>query len=408
MLFKIVGPDLSRYYVSKNKECPLVKLRRRGNMSSKDKDKDKDKDKLKKILIEKRQEEASIVRKIVAVCLLLLIITFGVAGIFAYNYVKDGLAPIDATNEELIDIHIPIGSTSTRIGKILEENNLVEAAGFFRYYVRYKNETGFQAGDYQLSKSMDLDEIIVALKEGTVFQDYALSFTIPEGRWLESVLTIIADKTGHDLEALQAKVLDQEYLESLIDRFDILTEAILDEQIRWPLEGYLFPSKYDFIDEKPAIEAIIETMLARTEQVVEQYSGDLEDSDYSIHEIITLASIIEGEAQKTEDRYIISGVLYNRLKDSMPLQVDPTVAYAHGEHFSRTLYVHLEIDSPYNTYRYAGIPVGPINNPGEASIKAALQPEDHNYKFFYAKSDGEVIYTETFKQHEEALRKYRD
>lgn len=367
-----------------------------------------DKHEIKKKIIKKRQEEASIVRKIVAVFLLLLIIAFGVTGTYVYYYVQDGLAPIDETNEEVIDIHIPIGSTSTKIGKILEENNLINKANFFRYYVRFKNESGFQAGDYQLSQSMDLDEIIAALKDGTVFEDYALSFTIPEGRWLENILTIIADETDHELEALEDKVKDKEYLASLIDQFDILTEDILDEQIRWPLEGYLFPARYDFTDENPAIETIIETMLKRTDQVVGKYLGDLEDSDYSIHEIITLASIIEGESQKAEDRYKISGVLYNRLKDDMPLQVDPTVAYAHGEHFKRTLNEHLKIDSPYNTYRYPGIPVGPINNPGEASIKAALQPDEHNNLFFYAKSDGEVMYTETYKQHQEVLSKYRD
>lgn len=371
-------------------------------------DKQKVKQEIKKKLLRERQEEASIVRKIVMVCLLLLIIAFTVAGTSAYYYVKGGLEPIDETSEELINVHIPIGSTSTRIGTILEEHGLIKNASFFRYYIRYKNETGFQAGDYQLSKSMHMDEMIAALKEGTVYQEYAFSFTIPEGRWLEGILNVISEKTNHTIEDLTEKVQDRDYLASLINRYSILTDDILDERIRWPLEGYLFPSRYDFVEENPSIEAIIEAMLQRTEQVVGKYFEDLEESEYNIHEIMTLASIIEGEAQKTEDRYIISGVLYNRLNINMALQVDPTVAYAHGEHFSRTLYEHLEIDSPYNTYRYAGIPIGPINNPGEASIKAALQPQEHKYLYFYARSDGEVMYSETFQQHQQILSQYRN
>ncbi len=363
---------------------------------------------IKKKLLRERQEEASIVRKIVTVCLLFFIIAFSVAGFGAYFYVKSALNPVDTNNHELINIDIPIGSTSTRIGNILEENGLIKNASFFRYYVRYKNETDFQAGDYQLSKSMSVNEIISALKQGTVYQDYKLSFTIPEGRWLEGILETISEETNYDLAALQTKVQDREYLKSLIDRYSFLTEDILDERIIWPLEGYLFPAKYDFIEEKPAIETIIEAMLDRTEEVVGKYNKDIEKNEYSIHEILTLASIIEGEAQKSEDRYKISGVLYNRLKVNMAFQVDPSIAYAHGEHIARTLYKHLDIESPYNTYRYAGFPPGPINNPGEASIKAALQPEKHKNLYFYADNKGNVHYSETYLQHQDILQTYRD
>lgn len=375
-------------------------------MSSEDKKKKLQEIKMQKL--KERQEEASIVRKIVLVCLFIFLIGFAATGYYAYSYVTSALGPVDEKNDELIDVHIPIGSTSTRIGNILEEHGVIKNAKFFRYYIRYRNESGFQAGDYRLSKAMDLDEIIASLKDGTVMKDFALSFTIPEGRWLERILVTIAENTKHELENLEEKMRDEEYLETLIDRFDILTEDILAEGIRWPLEGYLFPARYDFVEENPSIETIIEAMLQRTEQVLQKYTKDLENSDYTVHEILTLASIVEGEAQKTEDRYIISGVLYNRLERNMRLEVDPTVAYAHGEHLSRTLYRDLDIDSPYNTYRIVGIPIGPINNPGEAAIKAALQPGENDYLFFYARPDGEVMYTKTFQEHQEVLRRYRD
>ncbi len=118
-----------------------------------------------------------------------------------------------------------------------------------------------------------------------------------------------------------------------------------------PLEGYLFPARYDFMVENPSIEEVIESMLNRTQEVVNTFATDFEESEYTIHEIMTLASIIEREAQKSEDRYLISGVLYNRLERGMRLQVDPTVSYALNEHRYMTTYADLDVDSPYNTYQ---------------------------------------------------------
>lgn len=371
-------------------------------------EKQKNKNEIKKQKMIELQQEASIVRKIVSVCLLLLVLAIVGVGLYGYTYINSALSPMDEENTEIITITIPMGSSSTGIGLILEEHGLVKSASFFRYYVRYKNESGFQAGDYELSKAMNIDEIIMELKEGTIYQDYKVSFTIPEGRWLVHFASIMAENTNHEEEEILAVLHDEEYLEKLIEKYAVLTSDILNTQLHHPLEGYLFPARYDFVDDNPSIEDMIETMIKRTESIYNKYYADFENSEYSIHEIFTLASIIEGEANKEEDRYKVSGVLYNRLNLGMPLQVDPTLAYAHREHFSRTLNVHKEIDSPYNTYMYAGIPVGPINNPGEAAIKAAVQPADIEELFFYAKSDGEVIFTKTYAEHQEVLRKYRD
>ncbi|ADU29793.1 endolytic transglycosylase MltG [Evansella cellulosilytica] len=352
-----------------------------------------------------RQKEASLVRKIVFVCLFLIILTVAGVGYGSYQYIMNAIGPVDESDDTDIEVSIPIGSTTTRIGEILEENGLISNASIFRYYVRFKNESNFQAGDYSLSRNMDMDDIILELKEGMVYQDYQISFTIPEGRWLERVIELAEENTNLSEEDILEVITDEEYLEELIERYEILEEVILTEEIRYPLEGYLFPARYDFVEEEITVEQLIETMINRTSSVL--IDNGAAGSQYTYHEILTLASIIEGEARNDEERYRISGVIKNRLDRGMPLQMDPTVAYAHGEHLSRTTYDHLEIESPYNTYHVTGIPIGPINNPGEASIRAALLPEDHFYLYFYHSPNGDVYFTETLAEHEAVVGQYQ-
>ncbi|WP_078428956.1 endolytic transglycosylase MltG [Alkalihalobacterium alkalinitrilicum] len=350
---------------------------------------------------------AKIVRKIVLISVAIIFFIFISALAFGYIYIKSALGPMDDESIEMVAVEIPIGSSSTQIGRILEDEGVIKNGLFFRYYVRYKNETGFQAGNYELSKAMTLDEIIDELKEGRMMQDADLVFTVPEGLWLVNVARIIAQNTDHEEETIIETLSDEEYLNKLIENYDVLTEDILTEGIRHPLEGYLFPARYDFLEEDVSIEVIIESMIERTDKVVTTYMGYYPDHPYSIHETLTLASIIEREAQKEEDRYKISGVLYNRLDRNMRLQVDPTVAYAIGEHLYMTSIAQTRVDSPYNTYMYAGIPIGPVANPGEASIKAAFEPEEIDYLYFYARYGGDVLYSKTYEEHNRIHQQYR-
>ncbi|MDV2685948.1 endolytic transglycosylase MltG [Alkalihalophilus lindianensis] len=357
---------------------------------------------------EERVSEAKVVRKIVLYSVIGLAVMTLIAIISGYFYFKNALGPVDSGEGETVEVTIPMGSSSSQIGQVLEEEGLINNGTIFRYYVRYKNESGFQAGNHTLSTSMTIDEIIEELKkDGNLHAEPELVFTIPEGRWLEDVATMIANETGHEADDVMEVLNDEEYLEELIGKYTMLTEDILQEDIRYPLEGYLFPARYDFEEEQPEIKTVIEMMLSRTQGIIEQNASAIEESGYSVHEILTLASIIEREAQTSEDRYKISGVLYNRLDDEMRLEVDPTVAYAIGEHRYMTSFNDLNVESPYNTYRNVGIPIGPIANPGEDSIKAALAPEDTNYLFFYARYNGEVIYNETYEAHNRTHQQYR-
>lgn len=376
-------------------------------MSNDPKDQSKQEMKEKhRMKIEEKKREASMVRRIVSILFIGIILAVAAVAFGSYRYIVDAIGPVDETDDEEIEVTIPIGSTPNSIGDILEEEGVVSSSTVFRYYIRFQNESGFQAGDYRLTRSMSIDEIIGHLKDGRVYEDYAVSFTIPEGLWLEDIFTRIAEETNLEAEEFVEQARNEEYLEELIERYSMLDEEIMSEDIREPLEGYIFPARYDFVDEDVTATEIIEAMLDRTAAILE--SNGAFDRDDSIHEILTKASIIEGEARTNEERTTISGVIDNRLNVPMQLQMDPTVAYAHGEHLSRTLNEHLELESPYNTYYISGLPIGPINNPGENSIMAAMEPEIHEYLYFYHSPDGEVYFTENYSEHRDVVSQYQD
>ncbi len=371
---------------------------------------DSNKDQYKEKLLEKHKE-AKLVRRIVLITSLIIFISLGAGAAFGYSYIKSALLPIDPANEKPIEITVPIGSSTTKIASILEQNNVIKNAKIFKYFVKFKNESGFMAGDYILNQSMTFEEIIASLKTGKILQEVVFSLTIPEGKQLVEMAKIISGKTEFSEEEFMNKINDRVYIEELMVKYpSLITEDVLNSDIRYPLEGYLFPATYSFYKKNPSIENIVEIMLDKTEEVLLNYQlgndTSIDNAPKTPHELLTLASLIEEEATQKTDREKISSVFYNRLQANMPLQTDPTVLYALGEHKDRVLYEDLEIDSPYNTYVIRGLPVGPISNAGEMSIKAAISPLETNYLYFLASKDGEVIFTKTLEEHNRAKAKH--
>ncbi|MFD2704030.1 endolytic transglycosylase MltG [Salibacterium lacus] len=354
-----------------------------------------------------KERQAGIVRKIILITLAVLVTLAAAAAIGGWLYISSSLEPVDKDSEEQVSVEIPIGSNASDIGSILEDADVIKNGMVFQYYVRYKNEQGFQAGTYELSPSMNIDTIIDQLKEGTMMKEPSFSFTIPEGTWYKGIVQTMAEAGPHDVEEIRTKLADEEYLNQLIEEHDALTDTVLNEEIRHPLEGYLFPATYEFVDENASIEEITTRMIEQTEEIMVEFSEQVEESDYTFHELLTLASIVEREARQEEDRPKIAGVLFNRLEEGMRLEVDPTVSYAMGEHNYMTSTEDLQTDSPFNTYQHTGIPPGPIASPGRSSIEAVMNPEDNTYLFFYARPGGEVIYNEKYEDHREVQEQYR-
>lgn len=357
--------------------------------------------------LHQRQQEAKLVRRIVLIVAFVLIMIIAIVGTSGYFYIKSALQPVNPKSDKEIIVDIPIGSGVNTISQLLEDNGLVKNAKVFKYYVKFKNESNFMAGEYHMNPSMSIQEIIDSLKTGKIMQEPIFTMTIPEGNQLSEIAAIIAEKTKQNEEDIWKQLNDEAFIKGLMAKYpDLLTTEIWAKNIKHPLEGYLFPATYSYYEEKPTLEAIVSEMLDKTESIVKAYETELARDNLTVHQFLTMSSLIEEEATKNVDRKKIASVFYNRIEEGMPLQTDPTVLYALGEHKDRVLYKDLEVDSPYNTYQNVGLPPGPIANAGTVSMEAALHPDDTDYLYFLASKDGKVYFSKSLNEHNELKAKY--
>ncbi len=357
--------------------------------------------------IAERRNEAKTIRKIVGMTILVLAVLIVAVSLTSYFYIKSSLQPVDADSKKEIVVDIPIGSSVTYIAQTLQDNGLVKNARVFKYYVKFKNESEFMAGEYHMNPSMTIQEIIDSLKTGKIMQEPIFSMTIPEGRQLDEIAAVIADKTKQPKDKVFKSLNDEKFIQSLMDKYPtILTTEVWAKDIKYPLEGYLFPATYAFYKESPSLEEIVSVMLDKTQSVVDKYRQDIEREDLTVHQFLTMSSLIEEEATEKADRDKIASVFYNRIKEDMPLQTDPTVLYSQGKHKERVTYKDLEVDSPYNTYKNKGLTPGPISNAGTMSMEAALHPAKTDYLYFLAAGDGTVYFSSTLEEHNSLKAKY--
>jgi len=357
--------------------------------------------------MQERKSEVKIVRKIVAIVAIALVLILGIVGLIGYNYVKSALKPVDPDETKTIAVEVPIGSGLSSISTLLEEKGLIKDARVFKYYAKFKNESQFQAGKYDLTQSMTLDELIESLKTGKVYRTPVFTMTIPEGLTLEQIGNIVEKKTSYTQKEFMDLVTSDTFVQQMKAKYpDLVTDAVLAENIRYDLEGYLFPATYSYFEEKPTLESIVDEMVGAMDKVVKNYSDALTEKQMSVHQLITFASLLEEEATAQTDRETIASVFYNRINRGMPLQTDPTVLYALGSHKDRVLYKDLEVDNAYNTYKNKGLPPGPIAGAGKTSIEAVLNPSGTDYLFFLADKEGVNHFSKTYEEHLQKEQKY--
>lgn len=353
-----------------------------------------------------------IVRRITVVILAIFLLVIATGSALAYVFVKRSVEPIDPTSTETVEIEVPLGAGSGYIGELLEENGLVRSSTIFRFYTRFKNESSFQAGTYTLSPSQSIDELIETLQTGKVIVVPDIKLVIPEGFTIDQVIARLAKVADIPKEEISEQLSDREYIQSLVNEHEMLTDEVLQEGIYHPLEGYLFPATYEF-NKGVTLNEIIDEMLLPTESMYQEYKDRVADSGRTFHETLALASVVEKEAVSTEDRREIAGVFENRLNDGMKLQSDPTVWYGTGETSIFTSFADLENDSLYNTYRYEGIPIGPIAAVSRDAFEAVLNPNDTENIYFYARPpregfpNGEVLFEVDYEDHQQNVNKYR-
>ncbi len=330
----------------------------------------------------------------------------------AYRFVQHGLHPVDESYEELVEIEVPSGSSKTQIGTILKENKLINSITVYNIYARLTTENNFKAGHYYLSPSMSLEEIVDDLNKGgsPVKKTELVRLVIPEGINIEQIADRFEMHTDFSSEEVIKFIQQPQFIQQMVAEYpELLTDSFeVAADTRYVLEGYLFPATYDIYKDTSLEEIMIE-MISLMNQAISPYYQEIQSMELNVHEILTLASYIEGEGVSDKDRKLISGVFYNRLATGMRLRTDPSVSYALGEHRERITYKDLEVDSPYNTYMYDGIGAGPINSPSESAIQASLYPTETDYLFFLADlNTGNIYFAETYEEHLEYKRKYLD
>ncbi len=346
-----------------------------------------------------------IVRYII-LAIVLIVLVIGVSG---YFYVQNALSPVNESNQEMVEVTIPVGSNASDIAGILDDAGVVNNAQLFDYYLKFNNNEELQAGHYEFNQSMDAAGILQTLQEGgePIFVDADTTITVIEGMQLTEIAAIVDENTAITSEEFMDVVSDEAFIQELETQFPSMLAGLSDiEGLNYTLEGYLFPATYDYFAGMSAQELITE-MIAASNNVYQSLIADLEYTYLSFHQVLTLASIVEREAVTQEDRQMVSGVFYNRLEVGMPLQSDITVLYALGEHKEFVTYSDLEVDSPYNTYMYDGLPPGPINSPSLMSIESVIYPEWNNFYYFVADLDtGEVYYSSTIEEHDALVEEY--
>jgi UPF0755 protein len=298
---------------------------------------------------------------------------------------------------ETVLLTIPGGASTEGVARELHLHGIIKNPFVFRCYVRWRNmDRSIQSGTYSFTPGLSAPEVLKMLTDS---RQVVRRFTIPEGLTLPEVAVRLENqgiiKADHFLSEAAGGTFKQEFLPPA-------------DAGAARLEGYLFPDTYTVFSGVYSFK-VIEIMLQRFADVASEINlaARAADLGLTMHQAVTLASLVEREAQRSDERALIAGVLHNRLRMGMPLQVDATIEYALGERRERILYRDLEVDSPYNTYRIIGLPPGPIASPGRASLIAVVNPEETDYLYYVARNDGSHAFARTLDEHNANKRRYQ-
>ena len=355
------------------------------------------------------------------VTLLILLALLGVGGFYGYRYAESALQPVDPSSKQFVKVYIPNGANSQEIGSILEKSGLVKHGLLFTAYVKYKNYSDLKSGYYNLQKSMSTEDLIKALQVGGTPEPQEVIFanlTIPEGYTLEQISHAVGQLQGDfkeplTAEAFMAKIQDENFIAQEVAKYPKLLESLpaKDSGVRYRLEGYLFPATYS-IKESTTIESLIDEMLATMDKNLSPHYATIKEKNLTVNELLTIASLVEKEGAKTEDRKLIAGVFYNRLNLGMPLQSNIAILYAEGKlgqkiSLADDVAIDTTIDSPYNVYTNIGLMPGPVDSPSLDAIESSINQTKSDNLFFVANvQDGKVYFAATKEEHDKNVEEH--
>ena len=349
------------------------------------------------------------------ISLLIFLALISAGGYFGYQYVQSSLLPVDANSKEYVTVQIPEGSNVQEIGSALEHSGVIKHGVIFAFYAKYKNYSDLKAGYYNLQKSMSTEDIIKELQKGGTPEPQEPSLadlTIPEGYTIDQIAQAVGQLQGEfkeplTAEAFLAKVQDDNFISQEVAKYPNLLESLPTKEsgVRYRLEGYLFPATYS-IKESTTIESLIDEMLAAMDKTLTPHYSAIKSKNLTVNELLTIASLVEKEGAKTEDRKLIAGVFYNRLNLGMPLQSNIAILYAQGKlgqniSLADDAGIDTSINSPYNVYTKPGLMPGPVDSPSQDAIEASInQTKSENLYFVANVTDGKVYYAVTQEEHD--------
>lgn len=319
-------------------------------------------------------------------------------------YVWNGLRPTAAGDMKRVEVKS--GMSPFEVAETLEDEGIIRSAFIFKYYLKLKDEGNrFQAGSYDMTPGMELNAVIAKLNAGDIVKAETTKFTIPEG----FTAVQIAEKLSQEGIASKDELLGLMDADRKWEDVDAVLQIPSGPQEVHRLEGYLYPETYE-MKKDATPEQIIQRMLAETDRklnTLPELDVQLEERGLTLHQLLTVASLVEREVVVDEERPLVAGVIYNRLKEKMPLQIDATIQYLLDKQKERLMEKDLEVDSPYNTYKNPGLPPGPIASPSMKSIQAALNPESTDYLYYVTKKDGTQthLFAKTYKEHQRNIAK---
>ena len=355
------------------------------------------------------------------VTVLILLILLGAGGFFGLRYAESALQPVDPSSKQYMTVQIPDGSNAQEIGSTLEKSGVIKNGLVFTLYVKYKNYNELKSGYYNLQKSMSVEDVIKELQKGGTPEPQEVTLanlTIPEGYTLEQIAQTVGQLQGDfkeplTAEAFLAKVQDETFIAQEVAKYPNLLESLpaKDSGVRYRLEGYLFPATYT-IKENTTVENLIDEMLAAMDKNLSSHYATIKEKNLTVNELLTIASLVEKEGAKTEDRKLIAGVFYNRLNLGMPLQSNIAILYAEGKlgqniSLSDDVAIDTSIDSPYNVYTKVGLMPGPVDSPSLDAIESSINQTKSDYLYFVANvQDGKVYYSTTLEEHDRNVQEH--
>ena len=355
------------------------------------------------------------------VTVLVFLVLVVVGGYFGYGYVQDSLKPVDASSKDYVTVQIPDGANVQEIGSTLEKSGLVKHGLIFSLYAKYYSHANLKSGYYNLKKSMSTDELIQELEKGGTPEAQApvlANLTIPEGYTLEQIAQTVGQLQGEFKEPLTAdaflaKAQDETFISQLVAKYSNLLGSLptKDSGVRYRLEGYLFPATYT-IKDSTTVESLIDEMVAAMDKAMSPYYATIKEKNLTVNELLSIASLVEKEGAKTEDRKKIAGVFYNRLNVGMPLQSNIAILYAQGKlgqniSLADDAGIDTTIDSPYNVYTNLGLMPGPVDSPSSDAIEASVNQTKSEYLYFVANvEDGKVYFATTKEEHDQNVAEH--